>query len=90
MDLELVDGSHLGLSFGVVNCLVMFPTHFNPNNSLLLILQISLLSTCTPALIVLNVKHGNQVIKTSYAFESFSSQRKALNLQNIFTKYLQI
>ena len=39
-----------GLSFGVVNCLVVFPTHFNPNNFLLIILQILLLFTCTPAL----------------------------------------
>ena len=53
---ELVDGYqtvpyNLGLSFGEVKCLVVFPTRFNPNNSLLMILQISLLFTCTPALI---------------------------------------
>ena len=42
---------NLGLSFGAVKCLVVFPTRFNPNNSLLMILQISLLFTCTPALI---------------------------------------
>ena len=42
--------SNLGLSFGVINCLVVFPTHFNPNNFLLIILQILLLFTCTPAL----------------------------------------
>ena len=28
----------------------MFPAHFNPNNSLLILLQISLLIMCTPAL----------------------------------------
>ena len=42
-----------GLSFGRgggVNCLVVFPTHFITNNSLLISLQISLLFTCTPAL----------------------------------------
>ena len=39
-------GSLLG-----VNCLVVFPTHFNPDNSLLKLLQISLLSMFTPALI---------------------------------------
>ena len=38
------------LSFGVVNCLVVIPTHFNPNNSLLIILQISFLFMYTPAL----------------------------------------
>ena len=42
--------TNLGLSFGVVNCLVVFPTHFNRNNSLLIILQISLLFMYTPAL----------------------------------------
>ena len=31
-------------------CLVVFPTHFNPNNSLLISLQISLLFMCTLAL----------------------------------------
>ena len=38
------------LSFGVVNCLVVFSTHFNPNNSFLILLQISLLFMFTPAL----------------------------------------
>ena len=52
---ELVDGYqtvpyYLGLSFGVVNRLVVFLTHFNPNNSLLILLQIPLLFTCIPAL----------------------------------------
>ena len=28
--------TNLGLSFGGINCLVVFPTHFNPNNSLLI------------------------------------------------------
>ena len=42
--------TNLGLSFGVVNCLVVFPTHFSPNNSLIILLQISLLFMCTPAL----------------------------------------
>ena len=52
--LKLIGGyqtvhTNLGLSFGVVNCVVVFPTYFNPNNSLLIILEISLLFTCTPA-----------------------------------------
>ena len=46
--------TNVGLSFsfggGVLNCLVVFPTHFNPNNSLKILLQISLLFMCTPAL----------------------------------------
>ena len=42
--------TNLGLSFGLVNCLVVFPTHFNPNNSPLISLQISLLFLFTPAL----------------------------------------
>ena len=42
--------TNLRFSFGVVNCLVVFPTHFNQNNSLLIILQISLLLMFTPAL----------------------------------------
>ena len=42
-------GSHLG-GGGGVNCLVVFPTYFNPNNSLLIILQISLLFRYTPTL----------------------------------------
>ena len=33
-----------------VNCLVVYPAHFNPNNFPLILLQISLLFTCTPAL----------------------------------------
>ena len=33
-----------------VNSLVVFPAHFNRNNSLLILLQISLLFMCTPAL----------------------------------------
>ena len=45
----------LGLLFGVVNCLVVFPTYFNPNNSLLTILQISLLFRSTPALTHVNI-----------------------------------
>ena len=40
------------LSFGVVNCLEVFPTHFNPNKSPLILLQISLLFRYTPALTV--------------------------------------
>ena len=42
--------TNLGLSFGGLNCLVVFPTHFNPSTSLLILLQISLLFMCTPAL----------------------------------------
>ena len=30
------------------NSLVVFPTHFNPNNSLLILLQISFLFMCNP------------------------------------------
>ena len=45
--------TNLGLSFAMVNDLVVFPTHFNPNNSLLILLQISLLFMCTIALKVL-------------------------------------
>ena len=49
--------ANLGLSFAGVNCLVVFPTHFNPNNSLLILLQISpLLFMCIPALI--NLKNS--------------------------------
>ena len=43
--------TNLGLSFGGVNCLVVFTTHFNPDNSLLILLQNSLLFRCNPALI---------------------------------------
>ena len=35
--------TNLGLSFVGVNCLVVFSTHFNPNNFFLILLQISLL-----------------------------------------------
>ena len=42
--------TNLGLSFEVVNCLVVFPAHFNPYISLLIIRQISLQFMCTPAL----------------------------------------
>ena len=35
---------------GGVSCLVVLPSHFNPNNSLFILLRISLLFTCTPAL----------------------------------------
>ena len=37
-----------GWGVGKVNCLVVFPTHFNPNNPLLILLQISLLFMFTP------------------------------------------
>ena len=52
---ELVDGYQTvpyqpGALFGGVYCLVVFPIHFNPNNSLLILLQISLIFMCTPAL----------------------------------------
>ena len=55
---ELVDGYQTvpyepGAFFGGgVYCLVVFQTYFNPNNSLLIILQISLLFGFTPALSV--------------------------------------
>ena len=39
-----------GAGGGGVNCLVVFPTHFNPNNFLLILLQISLLFRCTSRL----------------------------------------
>ena len=39
-----------GLFLEGVYCLVVFQTYFNPNNSLLIILQISLLFGFTPAL----------------------------------------
>ena len=41
-----------GLFFGGINCLVVFPTHFNPNNSFLhmILLQIRLLFMFTAAL----------------------------------------
>ena len=42
--------TNLGLSFGVVNCLVVFPTHFNPSNFLLILLQILLLFMCPTCL----------------------------------------
>ena len=40
----------LELSVAGVNCLVVFPTHLNPNNFLLILLQISHLFMFTPAL----------------------------------------
>ena len=54
--------TNLRFSFGVVNCLVVFPTHFNQNNSLLIILQISLLFMCIPAL----RKQWNAMISSDY------------------------
>ena len=46
-----------GSLFWGVNCLVVFPTHFNPDNFLLIVLlQISLLFRCTPAF---NVECGS-------------------------------
>ena len=52
---ELIDGHQtvpyqLGALFWGVNCMVVIPTHFNPNNSLLILLQISLPLIFTPAL----------------------------------------
>ena len=35
---------------GGFSCLVVLPTHFNPNKFLLILLQIPLLFRCTPAL----------------------------------------
>ena len=40
-----------GAPYWGINCLVVFPTHYNPDNSLLILLQISLLFICTLALI---------------------------------------
>ena len=53
---ELVDGHQTvpyqpGAFFWGVNCLVVFPTHVNPNNSFLKLFQISLLFRFTPDLI---------------------------------------
>ena len=44
-----------------VNCLVVFSTHFNPNNSLLILLQISVLFMCTPPLIGLSQSALNSI-----------------------------
>ena len=32
--------TNLGLPFEGINCLVVFPTHFNPNKSLLILLHV--------------------------------------------------
>ena len=40
----------VGRGGGGFNCLVVFITHFNPNNSLLILLEISLLFMCSPAI----------------------------------------
>ena len=56
--------TNLELLFGVVNCLVVFRIHFNPNNSFLIILQISLLFRFTPALNS-PVLNGHQYIERS-------------------------
>ena len=56
--------TNLGLPFGVVNCLVVFQIYFNPNNSFLIILQISLLFRFTPALNS-PVLNGHQYIERS-------------------------
>ena len=52
---ELVDG-HQTVHYqpGALVCLVVFPTHFNPNNSLSILLQFSLLFMFTPTLTSLN------------------------------------
>ena len=66
--------TNLGLSFGGVNCLVVFPTH-NPNSSLLTLLQISLLFMCTPALTFQGGNQGISHLKTlrfCAFFETFS------------------
>ena len=64
---ELVDGHQtapyqVGALFWGLNCLVGFPTHFNPNNSLSILLQISPPFMFTPALsmllIYLSVHNG--------------------------------
>ena len=55
--------TNLGLSW--VNRVIVFPAHFNPNNSLLILLQISLLFMCTPALTV-EVKQRFQIPLASY------------------------
>ena len=44
--------TNLGLFIEGVNSLVVFPTHFNPNNFLLMLLQISLLFMFNPALTI--------------------------------------
>ena len=50
--------TNLGLFLEGVYCLVVFQTSFNPNNSLLIILQISLLFRFTPALSVMKIGPG--------------------------------
>ena len=55
MQRKVVDGhqivpANLGLSFGGFNCLVLFPTHFNSNNSVFKLLQILPLFMFTPGL----------------------------------------
>ena len=51
--LKFEEKNYYGALSGMVNCLVVFPTQFNPpNNSLLIILQISLPFTCIPALTI--------------------------------------
>ena len=57
------------ISFGVVNCLVVFPTHFNPKNSLLILLQISLFFMFTPALKYLSYENFNFEIKKGDAHD---------------------
>ena len=59
--------TNLGLSFGGINCLVVFPTHFNLNNNFLKLVQISLLFGCTRAL-----KMYTQ-LKTYYSVNTISN-----------------
>ena len=68
--------TNLGLSFGVVNCLVVFSTHFNPNKSPLILLQISHLFRYTPAL------------TRPSANISFMLQATPYSLTNILHKFL--
>ena len=55
---------NLGLFSEGVNCLVVFPTHFNPNIFFLMLLQISLLLMFIPALRVFLA--GNTVAMVTY------------------------
>ena len=75
---ELVDGPQTvpyqpGALFWGVNCLVVFPAHFNPDNFLLLLLQISLPCRCTPALSGPHVKRTSSIEWTPAWVPKFSS-----------------
>ena len=76
--------TNLGLSFGVVNCLVVFPTHFNLTNSLLTSLQISLLFMCTPALNEVNFFLIQKILKYEYIKNITPTAEVNIGLPRIF------